>query len=485
MDDRQPPAQEPTNVPWGPPPAVPPTLSSQQPYADPFAGVQGAPTPEPPKRRREGLWIALASIVGAAVVIAGFAWYSQRETTDDVAGGQDLTTDTTAATPDEQPPADENADAEGDDQSDDEPLVDGANVACPEGTQQEVCDAARFVEDFRGRPFKTFPAVEFADEDAFQERLSELYEESTDDDAIAETKVAGDVLGSLGLIAPGVDLVEANRQLGELSPVGFYEPDAKELLVRGSEMNVYVELIIVHELVHAHDDQWLGLDLEAFEDAEDESGFGQRAVIEGNATRVEDVWRSQLSDDRKQELSRLEAATFSNEDIALLQSLPRFLLQLQSSPYVDGPELVRAIAASAGGGEAGESAVDEAIKNPPTTSEQVRHPEQYVAGQAAPLVPAPVATGEFVDEGVIGELIFDIWFGDDVGDGWNGDSYVSFERDGQTCTVVQVAADSSDDLDEFFDAAADWVGNAVADDFRRSDQRTVDGVDLVIIEGCR
>ena len=90
-----------------------------------------------------------------------------------------------------------------------------------------------------------------------------------------------------------------------------------------------------------------------------------------------------------------------------------------------------------------------------------------------------------IDEGVIGELVFDLWFGNRVGDGWNGDRYVSFEQDGRTCTVINVAADTDDDLDEIFDAAADWVGDAEPGDRRRSDQIAVDGIDLVVIEGCR
>ena len=485
MFERQPPANEPTSGPWGPPPAVPPTLSPQQPYADPFAGIASSPIPEPPKRRREGLWVALAAVVGAAAVIGAAAWYTQRDTADEALAGRDVTPGTTrvvpdedsssgneAATPDEQP-ADESTQGE--------LAPSGNNAVCPEGTRQEVCDAARFVEDFRGRPFQTFPVVEFADEGEFQERLLD----DVDQEDIDETEVQGEVLGSLGLINPGVDLVEVTTQSLEIGVVGFYDPISKELVIRGSEIDPFVELIIVHELVHAHDDQWLDLDRPEIEDAEDESFLGFLAVVEGNANRVESAWRDQLPADKEAELSNLEFSFFGPDEIAILQQIPPFVLETQFFPYEDGPVLVQAIAEAAGGGDAGERAVDEAILNPPATSEQSLHPEQYLDGEPVPVVPAPAAGGEIIDEGVIGELVFDIWFGDRVGDGWNGDRYVSFERDGQTCTVIQVAADSGRDLDELFDAAADWVGDAVDDDLRRSDQTTVDGIDVVIIEGCR
>ncbi len=478
MNERQPPADQPTNVPWGPPPAVPPTLLPQQPYADPFAGMSGAPAPAPPKRRREGLWVALAAVIGAAAVIGGIAWYFQRDTVESADAGRDLTTRTTEVAPDEEsvtPPSTT------DEEAVDDPPVSGANVVCPEGTRQEVCDAARFVEDFRGRPFQTFPVVEFADEGEFQQRLLDDVEQEDIDD----TEVQGEILGSLGLIEPGVDLVDVTIKSLEVGVVGFYDPISKELVIRGAEVNAFVELIIVHELVHAHDDQWLDLDRPEIEDADDESFVGFLAVVEGNASRVEEAWRAQLTAEKEAELSSLEFSFYGPDEIAIIQQIPSFVLETQFFPYEDGPPLVRAIADAAGGGEAGERAVDEAILEPPATSEQALHPEQFLGGEVAPTVPAPAASGEIIDEGVIGELVFDIWFGDRVGDGWNGDRYVSFERGGQTCTVIHVAADSGDDLDEFFDAAADWVGDAEDDDFRRSDQSSVDGIDVVIIEGCR
>lgn len=486
MNDRQFPDNQPPNTPWGPPPSVPPELSSQQPYADPFAGMTTTPAPVAPKGRKEGLWVALAALVGAAAVIGGVAWYSQRDTVDDELAGRDVTPRTTQVAPDgsdqsvEEAPVDEPASGDSEISPDEVPDT-SANAVCPEGTRQEVCDAARFVEDFRGRPFQTFPVVEFADEGEFQERLLD----DVDQESIDSTETQGDVLGSLGLIAPGVDLVEVSTQSLEIGVVGFYDPVSKELVIRGSDIDPFVELIIVHELVHAHDDQWLDLDRPEIEDLDDETFLGFLAVVEGNASRVEDAWRSELSAEKERELSNLEISFYGPDEIAILQQIPSFVLESQFFPYQDGPVLVRAIAAAAGGGEAGERAVDEAILNPPATSEQALHPDQYLNGDAAPTVPAPAASGDIIDEGVIGELVFDIWFGDRAGDGWNGDRYVSFERDGQTCTVIQVAADSGDDLDELFDAAADWVGEAEDGDLRRSDQSTVDGIDVVIIEGCR
>lgn len=472
--------------PFGPPPTSPPVQSASSRSSDPFAAMGPPLDPPEPRRSREGLWIALAALVGAAVAVGVIAWFVTRTgdevATDDRPPSTSATTEPAGDDPASDDPAgDDPAPPSTEEPDTQEESADTTTIGCPAGTLPEICEAAQFIEVFRGRPFKEFPVVEFAEEGEFQDRLLDDF----DAEAVADTEVDGQVLGSLGLVPPGTDLVEVTTKSLEIGVVGFYDPISKELVVRGSELDLFVELVIVHELVHAHDDQWLDLDRPEIEDADDERFVGFLAVVEGNASRVEAAWRAELSDAEQNELAVLEATFYGPDDIAVLQQIPRFVLESQFFPYVDGPVLVNAIAANAGGGDAGERAVDQAILEPPVTSEQALHPQQFLDSVAAPDVPAPRPQGNQLDEGVIGELTFDLWFGDRVGDGWNGDRYISFERDGRVCTVINVAADTRNDLDEFFDAAADWVGEAGDGDERRSDQLIVEGVDVVVIEGCR
>lgn len=468
--------------PFGPAPVSPPVRTDAVPYADPFATAAAPPPTGGGNRGRHGVWVALAAVLGAAAAIAVIAWYLSID--DETAQLSDPPTANAAPTapPTTDVPATDGPSTEGG-SGDDSDAEAGAVVgaACPDGTRPEICDAAQFIEEVRGRSFKEFPVVEFADDGEFQERLLA----DVDAESIAETEVQGDVLGSLGLVPSGTDLVDVTTKSLEVGVVGFYDPTTAELVVRGSDIDLFVELVIVHELVHAHDDQWFDLDRPELEDADDERYTGFVAVLEGNASRVEQIWRDRLDADEQSELAMLEATFYGPDEIAILQQIPRFVLESQFFPYRDGPVLVEAIAASAGGGMAGERAVDDALVDPPVTSEQALHPEQYLAAEPAPTAPAPRPAGPVVDEGVVGELVFDLWFGDRVGDGWNGDRYVSFESEGRICTVINVAADSDDDLDEIFDAAADWVGEAEEGDRRRSDQSNVEGVDVIVIEGCR
>jgi hypothetical protein len=259
-------------------------------------------------------------------------------------------------------------------------------------------------------------------------------------------------------------------------------------VVRGTDLDLYVQSVLVHELAHAFDDQWLDLDRPELDDVDDESDFGFTAVVEGNAMRVENAWRETLSEGEIAELNRLELSVLSPDDIAILQSIPTVVLELQYSPYIDGPELVGGIAAEAGGGAAGEAAVDAAILEPPIASEQVLDPGLFDDGYTIVPVPEPAARGEVIEDGVIGELLFGIWLGERIGDGWGGDRFVTWrEGSGQNarvCTAIHVAADSENDLDEYLEGATVWARN-------RPDDRVVERVDgaggspdVVLIEGC-
>lgn len=477
---------------------MPPPLVPQFPLSSPEQRGEA----DEPKRSRETVWIALAVFLGAAAVLGGLTlWLSSvgdetaatespGETVspdaegevggspgDDAApapapeaDGQPTPDDTVQDEPDQSDPGSEGAASEGAGATESSP--------CPNGTPAEVCEAAAFVEQFRGRPFKAFPTVEFADDAEFQARLLEDF----DAEAEQELAVTGDVLRSLGLIDPNADLVEAFRRSLELGVVGFYRTDTDELLIRGNDIDLYAENVIVHELVHAHDDQWFDLDRVELEDVDDERGYAFAALVEGNATRVEEAWKAQLSADERSELARLEGAFFDPDDLAVLQQIPAIVLQLQYSPYLDGPGLVNFLVAEAGGGIAGERAVDEALAAPPVTSEQVLHPELFPGPDPSADVPVPAKqAGDVIDGGVIGELVFDLWLGDQVGDGWNGDQYVTW-RDGSTvCTAIHVSADTTAELEEFAGAAGAWARSGPG---RQSGFVTIGDQTLVMMQGC-
>lgn len=433
----------------------------------------------------EGLLLATAATCAAVLVILGMWWWSGRDSArDDVAGTGAAEVDAEIdadVDPGESAPADADSNEASEPPADDpvpeeEPgPVEVSACDIDSATDEIVCELVHFVERARGRPFQTFPTVELEADDRFEERLLDGFEEDTDD-----LERAGDLLRALEIIDADADLVELFRASLEVGVVGFYDTDTEELVVRGTELDLYVQSVVVHELVHAHDDQWLDLDRPEFDDVDDESDFGFLAIVEGNASRIENEWIESLTDDERTEFRLLENGLLSPEDLEVLLALPEFVLQTQISPYTDGLTLVELIDETGG-----EAAVDAAFDDPPTSSEQVLHPEAYLE-EAGPIpVEALEVDGFVLDDGVFGELSIRNWLGRIAGDGWGGDSYVSYVRDDEICAALAIVADTADDLGEIESAANDWASAGTDRTTERSvERRTTSAGETVLVTGC-
>ncbi len=429
-----------------------------------------APIPSPSastgRRIPEGVLLALAAVVAAVIVLGVLVFATAGNSSADLEtadGGlrssSDGPGDQTAAErgPDEAGPGEEGEPAE--------------PSNCPEGTLPEVCDAVAFIESFKGdRPFLTFPVVNFIDGEAFDDFVLDDFAEGE-----AELRETGLVLQSLGLIDADVDLADALRTSLELGVAGAYNTETEELNVNGTEVNLYTQSVMIHELTHAWDDQYFELARPEYNDADGEIGSGFLNVVEGSAVLTATAWRATLTDDQRAELEELELGAISPDELELLFAVPFFVLQLQISPYVDGAAFVQSIY-----DRDGIEGVDALFDNPPTTTEQVFHVEAYLEGEVALEVPPVEPPFEAFDEGVMGELTFDLWFGTSVADGWGGDEYVSWRSGDTTCTTVSVVGDTDADTDEFFAAFDDWTADAPA-----GASRVVDLFDgTVVATGC-
>jgi hypothetical protein len=344
----------------------------------------------------------------------------------------------------------------------------------PAELEAAVLELQAFVANERGRPFQADVTVEVLADEAFEERLLADLEEAREDIELQQR-----LLEALGLVESGVDLFEAHRQLLGEGVLGFYDPETDELVVRGAELTPYVRETIVHELVHAHDDQWFELHRPEYDERDDEIGFGFAAVVEGNARRVEEAWTATLSEAERAERDA-EEARFGLE--ADLGGIPLILLEMMVAPYELGEPLVSDLVE-----RGGELAVEEALTTPPTTSEQVMLPEKLAAGEGGVAVEEPPATGEVVDGGVFGMLLIQLMVGRSVpgseafaaADGWAGDRYVAWETpDGATCVRVDVRLDSPGDVFELLGAFDEYTADVPSVTAAQIDPVTVR------IDGC-
>jgi hypothetical protein len=384
-----------------------------------------------PKRRR--LWLGAVGavvIVALAVASVAAAWTSVGEADTD---------------PLSAPPTD---DAPGDDGpgGGDEPPASAADL------RAAVDEISAVVEAERGLAFTEPVDVELAGEGEFQRRLLDDFDEGVDE--LRNTEV---LLKAFGLVEADVDLVEAMRTLLGAGVVGFYDPETDDLVVRGTALTPYVRTTIAHELTHALDDQRFDLDRPEYDDADDEIDFGFSAVVEGNARRVEDAYRAGLSDEEQLDAAAEELSLGGGLDLG---DVPLVLVDLISAPYGLGHDFVVQLI-----DDGGQEALDAAFDAPPRTSEQVIDPASYEAGEGAIEVPAPVVTGQVVDQGVAGQFLIQVVLADGLdadraraaATGWGGDSVVAW-RDGQRpCATLAALGDDPGETAELRGAFEDWA----------------------------
>jgi hypothetical protein len=315
-----------------------------------------------------------------------------------------------------------------------------------------VDDLSSFVEGVRGLRYLHPVEVELVEGEAFEERL---LEQAVQERAEAETTER--VLGALGLIDDDVDVAAVVESYLADAVLGFYDARTDALVVRGADTTPYVRTVLVHELTHALDDQHFELDRPALDTADDESGLAFSGLVEGNAVRVETLYRRSL-DEADQEQAAEEERDFAAGIDA--SGVPAFVADLISFPYLAGPAFVDALVDSGG-----ERRVDAAFGSPPTTSESVLDPEGYLAGEVVVGVPTPPAEGPVIDQGVLGEwpivmilsAELDPGEAQDAAVGWAGDAYVAWSDGDRTCVRATFVMDEGE-VDALAGAWSTWAG---------------------------
>ena len=335
----------------------------------------------------------------------------------------------------------------------------------------EIAELSDFVELERGLEFLTPVEVTMADEATFDQLLFDDFDEGADD-----RQETSRILKALGLVDADLDIDEALRRLLGAGVLGFYDPETDQLVIRGQAITPYTRQTLVHELVHAIDDQNLDLDRPEYDDLDDETGFGFSAVVEGNARRIDAAFVDAMSPE-DQARRDLEEKEFSAAVEPLLVGIPIILLQVLQAPYEHGRLFVDTIL-DAGG----QALLDDAIQRPPTTSTQVLHVDRFLAGQDAVPVDPPAADGEVVDEGMFGELLTQLTLEDsedpavaaNASSGWAGDRYVTWdESEESTCIRIAYEMETTADVDELEDAYTSWAEPRGATVERRGDRLEV------------
>ena len=270
------------------------------------------------------------------------------------------------------------------------------------------------------------------------------------------------MMRALGLIEGPVDLQAAANTLEDDGTLAFYSPKTKQAYVRGTSLTPGVRTTLVHELTHALQDQHF--DLSALEDAAD-NGVNRdpealRALVEGDAMRVESQYHDQLSDADQSEADNEQQGT-SDQQNKVQTQVPPALVDLFGSAYEFGEPFVQLLAAVKG-----DSAVDAAFSDPPTAFAQVWDPFVFVnRDHLQPVDPFRAPSGaKTFESGNLGSMA---WYEMLIQrmppaialaavDGWAGDQFVSYTSGKRVCVDARFKGASTADDGEMLSALQVW-----------------------------
>ncbi len=289
------------------------------------------------------------------------------------------------------------------------------------------------------------------------EILRHLFRELEEEDL----EVSRRVYVALGLLPADLDVRDLfERVLGE-QVAGYYDPDHDQLVIRdevmrrlGGQDTDEAQVTIVHELVHALQDQRLGLGERLDEELPSDASSALQAVVEGDATLAMLAYVLERQGiplrfftSQPERLARFASDAMGSSRDPELAGAPAILRVTLLSSYLDG-----LLFAALLHGRGGWDAVDQAHRTPPVSTEQILHPERYLAGERPDEVrvpPLPRVDGagyrRFEDD-TLGELEMRVYFGqledsvhEAAADGWSGDHLVAYERE-ETVAIVWFSA---------------------------------------------
>ncbi len=302
-------------------------------------------------------------------------------------------------------------------------------------------NVAKEVAKIRGLPLKTKIPNDVVDKDQLRTRLLAM---AGEDKTRRETEAEGLALARWGLIPLATDYSALMIDLLTEQVAGYYDPKTKKLTISKSAGDdpAWAELVLAHEIDHGLQDQTF--DLEKFEDlppTEGDAAAARRALVEGDgiALMIEVMLARQGTSapwSNPEVTQAIEKAMTVPGNGDALDKAPLAIRDSLIFPYKAGLSFVAALRRRQPW-----SAVDAAYAKPPSSTEQIMHPERYLAGDEPVRITltAPAALRDHViaHETVWGELSFDLFLrthGVDpataatAAEGWGGDRVITLAR---------------------------------------------------------
>jgi len=311
------------------------------------------------------------------------------------------------------------------------------------------------VAELGGVPFRSDVPVEFMDRRELPRYLKELVDSEY---PAARASADARTLAAFDLLTPGADLREMRSRLLEENVAGFYDerPGRKKLFAISADKHLTPanQLVLAHEMRHALQDQYMDVHRSLDDSVSDfdDRRMAFMSLLEGDATLLMERFLLRRLPAGEEGAEKAEKA--DDVDLSMLapsiEGVPPVLRDQLVLPYTTGLEFTRFLFRSGGWAR-----VKQAWDRPPQSTEQVLHPEKYVAGERPLSVPIAYAPsgGHLLNQGVLGEMFLNTLLGDetapDAAEGWGGDAFRLFDLSGKTLLVWRCVWDTPDAAERF------------------------------------
>jgi len=323
----------------------------------------------------------------------------------------------------------------------------------------QIAEIEREVSDIRGLERLRETTLAFRSRDQI---LAEGAEEPPSPDEDMERLYA--FYRALDLIPPDLDLAQAFREYLSANVAGYFEFEAEEITIlrkprmQHAPLTIFERLLYAHEFVHVLQDQHYDLK-QIWERVGDSENFdlwlATDALIEGDAETVTwdvlDLLIARLSARELDYLWRQAEQAMSVADSP--QQAPAVIAAAVNFPYEHGEAFVRQLVERFGW----ERVHLAFTSDPPQSTEQIYHPERYLAGEP----PIEVSLPDFSE--IIGDEPRQVY------DGAVGEFYLRqhlMTNLKQTRAAAAASGWGGDRLRIYKDSAADellWVWHLVWD----------------------
>jgi hypothetical protein len=267
-----------------------------------------------------------------------------------------------------------------------------------------------------------------------------IIQEMKDDKDAVERYAGARSAEAFGLLPKGFDLDSFMIELLTEQIAGLYDPKAHEFYVADWIPVDDQRMVMAHELTHALEDQHFQIeDWAKAARPNDDGELARESVLEGSAMAAMVEYLLLGSGRSLQDLPDIDPSMLIGDmsDSPTLKKAPPFLKDALIFPYLDGLTFSAAILKPSGW-----EGLPGVFARPPVSTQQILHPNLYMAGKVPPNLALPSLEKALgpewskLEENVMGEFgwkevlkeFLDAPRAKSLSAAWNGDRYAVYEQ---------------------------------------------------------